>query len=76
MLYVFLLIKNKRMIFLVAINKNEKEIIMRVFPGLHVARTMRNDSKRHHYYMEEAPGAVSLLRSIRGENRNPKNRAH
>lgn len=60
------------MIFLVAINKEEKDMIKRVYPSTHVVRTMKQDSRRHHYYMEESNGAMRLLRSIRSNEYQKK----
>lgn len=57
---------------MIRITKAEKETIIKKYPRVHIARTMKHDSKRHHYYMEEHPGPMKLLRSIRGQN-NTKN---
>lgn len=66
---------------MVAINADEKKAILQKYPDVCIARTMRQDSKRHHYYMEEARGAMAMLRALRGEpeprrrrNRNRKRR--
>lgn len=56
--------ENDRMVM---INKQEKDVIVEHFPFVHIVRTMRGDSRRHHYYMEEAPGAMRMLRRLRGE---------
>ena len=50
---------------MIAISRDEKEKIAERFPNIHFVRTMRGDSKRHHYYMEEAPGPMRLLRKLR-----------
>jgi hypothetical protein len=50
----------------IAITKEEKKIIREKFPDLHIVRTMKQDSKRGHYFMVEAPGAMKLLRELRG----------
>ncbi len=52
---------------MVAINATEKEVISKKFPGVHIARTMKRDSKRHHYFCEEGPGVMLLLRQMRGQ---------
>lgn len=52
---------------MVAITASEKKAIVEAFPNVHITRTMKSRSKRHHYYMEEAPGAMRMLRSLRGE---------
>ena len=71
--------------FMIAINLREKEKIAERYPNIHFVRTMKGDSKRHHYYMEESPGPMRLLRKLRfepddqgrkgrGKNRTGKNR--
>lgn len=52
---------------MILISKSEKEQILERFPKIHIVRTMKQDSKRHHYYMVEEPGAMKLLRKLRGE---------
>ena len=52
---------------MIAINRNEKDIIAAQYPQLHIVRTMKGDSKRQHYYMEEAAGPMRLLRKLRGQ---------
>lgn len=56
---------------MIAITAVEKKAISEKFPKVHIVRTMRQDSKRHHYYMEESGGAMRMLRSMRGQD-NPK----
>lgn len=50
---------------MVAITADEKKSILKKYPNVHIVRTMKQDSKRHHYYMEEQSGPMKLLRSIR-----------
>lgn len=52
---------------MIAITRQEKEIISKEFPRIHIARTMKCDSKRHHYFMEEAAGAMNRIRELRGQ---------
>lgn len=52
---------------MVAITADEKKIIAKECPHIHIVRTMKQRSKRHHYYMEEAPAAMRILRELRGE---------
>lgn len=52
---------------MIAITASEKEAIREKFPRVHIVRTMKQDSKRHHYYMDGAP--MKLLRSLRGLER-------
>lgn len=50
---------------MVPITKEEKEVLLKRYPNLSIARTMQTDSKRHHYYCEERPGAMAYLARIR-----------
>lgn len=59
---------------MIAINKDEKEAIVKQYPNVGIVRTMKQDSKRHHYYMEEARGPMYLLRKLRGQDRGIKRR--
>ena len=51
---------------MVSISLKEKEIISKEFPHVNIVRTMKCDSKRHHYFMEEAGGAMRRIRELRG----------
>ena len=53
---------NQRMI---AINKAEKDAISRRFPDVHIVRTMKQKSKRHHYYCEETRQVMRFLKQLR-----------
>ena len=50
---------------MIAINAKEKEIIAEKLPNLHIRRTVKQKSKRHHYYMEESQKAMRLLNELR-----------
>ncbi len=50
---------------MIAINAKEKEFIAKELPGVHIRRTVIQKSKRHRYYMEEAPGAMRILKGLR-----------
>lgn len=50
---------------MVAISAKEKNIIAEKMPDIHIRRTVKQKSKRHHYYMEEDKGALRLLASLR-----------
>jgi len=52
---------------MVPITKEEKEVLLRRYPNLSIARTMRGDSSRHHYYCEERAGAMAYLARVREE---------
>jgi len=51
---------------MIAIDKAEKEAIVAQFPTIHITRTMKQKSKRHHYYCEEAKPVMLLLNKMRG----------
>lgn len=50
---------------MVLINKEEKEFIQQRCPDMTFVRTVRQKSKRHHYYMTETPKAMRLLNQVR-----------
>lgn len=50
---------------MVAISKEEKAVISERFPNVHIVRTMRQKSKRHHYYCEESKGVMRYLEETR-----------
>lgn len=50
---------------MIQINKEEKQLIAERFPDVHIVRTMKGDSKRHHYYCEEAPRVLRFLEKMR-----------
>lgn len=50
---------------MIAISANEKNVIAKKYPDVHIRRTVKQKSKRHHYYMEEARKAMRLLNSLR-----------
>lgn len=58
----------KRMRKLIEISKSEKTQLLKKYPSTHIVRTMRQKSKRHHYYVVEDPHVVSYLSEIRKEN--------
>lgn len=55
---------------MIAITKAEKEVISTRFPNAHIVRTMKQKSKRHHYYCEESNRIIRLLKTLRGETRS------
>lgn len=55
----------KGLIFLIAISKEEKDIVSSKYPKVHIVRTMRQRSSRHRYYMEEQRDAMGLVRRMR-----------
>ncbi len=50
---------------MIEINKSEKEVISARFPNVHIVRTMKQKSKRHHYYCEESKSVMRLLKEMR-----------
>ena len=54
--------------YMVPITKEEKEALLERYPNLSIARTMRGDSQRHHYYCEERPNAMATLKRIRAQD--------
>lgn len=70
---------------MIAITAEEKKIIHEQYPDVHIVRTMKQDSKRHHYYMTEDKKPMKLLSKLRntgynhtakgsGDHRSKKNR--
>lgn len=57
---------------MIAINKSEKEVISKRLPNVHIVRTMKQKSKRHHYYCEENKQVMKLLSEIRCGTDNRK----
>ena len=58
--------KRNEYFLMIAISKSEKEVISARFPDIHIVRTMKHKSKRHHYYCEENKGVVRVLNKLRG----------
>ena len=52
---------------MIMINKEEKMAVLAKYPDIGMVRTVKQKSKRHHYYMEERRDAVIYLRKLRGE---------
>ena len=51
---------------MILISRDEKQAVLEKFPSVHIVRTMKQDSKRHRYYMVEEPGPMRLIRKMRG----------
>lgn len=51
---------------MIAITLAEKNAICEKYPNTHFVRTMKQDSKRHHYYMVESGAPMRMLKSLRG----------
>ena len=50
---------------MIAITKDEKDAIVSRFPNVHIVRTMKQKSKRHHYYCEETKPVMRYLNNVR-----------
>lgn len=50
---------------MIAITKAEKDAIREKFPSVNIVRTMKQKSKRHHYYCEETKQVSKLLKQMR-----------
>ena len=53
---------------MIAINKEEKEAIRKLYPHVHIVRTMKQKSKRHRYYCEESRSVMRYLDKVRNAN--------
>lgn len=53
---------------MVPVTKTEKEEILKKYPHVFITRTMKQDSKRGHYYCEEEKNVMRYLREIRNRN--------
>ena len=52
---------------MVAITKQESEVIRDRFHDAHIVRTMKQKSKRHRYYCEETSKVMRLLDELRAD---------
>lgn len=52
---------------MILISREEKQAVLEKFPSVHIVRTMKQDSKRHRYYMVEEPGPMKVIKQMRGE---------
>lgn len=50
---------------MVSITRAEKDIISEMFPDIHIVRTMKQDSKRKHYFCTEDKRAMKVLNEMR-----------
>ena len=50
---------------MVSITKAEKDALQKAFPRAHIVRTMKQKSKRHHYYCEETTRVMRFLSELR-----------
>lgn len=66
----FLIYKKEGFYQLVSINKREKEAIKENYPNAHIMRTVKQKSKRHHYYCEETSAVMAFLENFRSMEEN------
>ena len=59
---------------MISITVDEKKKIREAYPNVHIVRTMKQRSKRHRYYMAEESGPMRMLRKLRGEVEERKDR--
>ena len=50
---------------MISITKQEKDLLVKLFPRCKFPRTMKQDSKRHHYFCTESE---DLMRAIANSN--------
>ena len=53
---------------MIAITKEEKDAISKKLPNVHIVRTVKQKSKRHHYYCEETKQVTKLLKRMRASD--------
>lgn len=59
---------------MIAITLAEKQAICAKYPNVDIVRTMKQDSKRHHYYMAEVGAPMRMLNALRGVPTAKKNK--
>lgn len=60
---------------MILISQDEKRAVLEKYPNVHIVRTMKQDSKRHRYYMVEESGPMRLIRQMRGlPEEKPRNK--
>lgn len=52
---------------LISVTKFEKEVILKIYPEAVISRTVKQKSKRHHYYVEETTQMLDLINKLRTE---------
>ena len=50
---------------MIAINKEEAKAVREKFPDIHITRTMKQKSKRGHYFCAEVPRVLKFLKRLR-----------
>ena len=54
--------------FMISINKSEAKAIREHLPKVHIVRTMKQKSKRGHYFCEESRPAIKFLEDFRNRS--------
>lgn len=54
---------------MIQITQREKDALIKVCPDAHAHRTVKQKSKRHHYYIEENQRVLRALRNLRQSGR-------
>ena len=54
---------------MIAITKDEAKALRERFKDVHIVRTCKQKSKRHHYFVVEDRGVGSFIKRMRGERR-------
>lgn len=52
---------------MISVTKFEKEVILKIYPEAVISRTVKQKSKRHHYYVEETTQMLDLINKLRTE---------
>ncbi len=52
---------------MIEISRTEKDAISKKYPNAHIVRTMKQYSKRGHYFCEESKKVMKLLAELRNE---------
>ena len=53
---------------MISITKMEKDLLSAKFPTAHIARTMKQKSKRHKYFCEESARVLNFLNALRSQS--------
>ena len=53
---------------MITISKEEAKMVREKFPNVHIMRTMKQNSKRGHYYCEESRKIMNFISNLRKKN--------
>jgi len=54
---------------MISINKEEARAVREHLPDAHITRTMKQKSKRGHYFCEESPAVVAFVNKLRSRDK-------